>query len=49
MATGTSPNSQQPGSYAVGQQTVQIGQERYVIANPMSSQYDRMYVSGMSG
>lgn len=42
MATGS---SNQSGNYG---QTVQIGQERYVITNP-PAQYDRVYVPGMSG
>merc|ERR1712002_106998 len=52
MATGTQANS--AGSYySIGNysgQTVQIGNERYIIANQTQpGQFDRMYVSGMSG
>lgn len=52
MATGTPANS--AGSYYTsnygGGQTVQIGNERYIIANQaQQGQYDRMYASGMSG
>jgi len=51
MATGTQPQGG-PGNYPG--QTVQIGNERYIIANNQSQgghggQYDRMYTSGMSG
>jgi len=43
MATGSSAQSVNYG------QTVQIGQERYVIANPGTpSQYDRVYAPGLS-
>ena len=50
MATGT---QQQVISgivnYSQGQ-TVQIGNERYIITNqPQAGQFERMYVSGMSG
>jgi len=51
MATGTPANS--VGSYYssnYGGQTVQIGNERYIIANQAQhGQYDRLYASGMSG
>lgn len=57
MATGSSSNS--TGSYYSGAQsasyngqTVQVGNDRYVIVNQgqgQTGQYDRMYVSGMSG
>lgn len=51
MATG-SGQQQQGGSmnYPLGQ-TVQIGNDRYVIASnqPHTGQFERMYVSGMSG
>lgn len=44
MATGSVAQSVNYG------QTIQIGQDRYVIANPASrSQYDRVYATGMSG
>lgn len=43
MATGSGQSN--PNNYAG--QTVQIGNERYVVAN--QPQYDRMYISGMSG
>jgi len=50
MATGSSQQSAHPTNYAAGQ-TVQIGNERYIIApnQPHVGQYERMYVSGMSG
>ena len=50
MATGTQQQVISGiANYSQGQ-TVQIGNERYIITNqPQAGQFERMYVSGMSG
>ncbi|XP_057299830.1 histone-arginine methyltransferase CARMER-like [Hydractinia symbiolongicarpus] len=51
MATGsTHPPGSMLASSNYAAQTVQIGNDRYIIANqPPGGQYERMYASGMSG